>query len=61
MTNDMKYKIEIVEGNEHHSKIMDIYDENGFFYDSFKQAAQAVTEIVSLSNHFHEGNGKGQA
>ena len=61
MTNDMKYKIEIVEGNEHHSKIMDIYDENGSFYDSFKQAAQAVTEIVSLSNHFHEGNGKGQA
>ena len=54
MLNKTKYEIEIVEGNEHHSKIMDIYDAEGFFYDSFKQAALAVTEIVSLSSRFNQ-------
>ena len=47
-------KLVIEEGNEHHANPMDIYDESAFFYRSYKQAAQAITEIANHSIKFNK-------
>lgn len=43
-------EIKVSKGNEYRTLIMDIYNENDFFYDAFTKAAAVVTEIVHCSN-----------
>ena len=50
------FQITIKQGMEHHSNLMDIYDENDFFYSSYQQAAYAITKIVEMSNFMLEEN-----
>ena len=47
--NKNNFTIKITQGMEHHSNLMNIYDEEAFFYDSYRQAAYAITRIVEMS------------
>ncbi len=47
--NKNNFHIKITQGMEHHSNRMDIYDKGEFFYDSYRQAAYAITRIVEIS------------
>ena len=44
------FEIKIKQGMEHYSNLMDIYDKNEFFYDSYRQAAYAITRIAEMSS-----------
>lgn len=46
-------KIQVKEGEEHNSRVMNIYDDSAFFLSSYQQAAQAVTAIVKQSREFY--------
>ena len=58
--NNSSLKIEIEKGMEHHSNLMNIYDENNFFYSSYHRAAYAITRIIEMSRIEQEKNSSRQ-
>ncbi len=49
MYNENKIHIKITRGMEHHTNLMNIYDKDEFFCDSYRKAAYAITRIVEMS------------
>lgn len=47
------YRIQIKEGAEHHSSVMNIYDKSAFFFNFYQKAAKAVTAIVRQSAEYY--------
>ena len=47
-------KITIASGDEYRPKVEDIYDPQGFFYDSYRHAAACVKEILAAGEEYKE-------
>lgn len=51
-------KITISSGDEYRPKVEDIYNPHGFFYDSYRQAAACVEEILAAGKEYTQKNGR---
>lgn len=50
----MEKKIEIRHGDVYCTKISSIYNEDDFFHEAYRKAAQGVRDIVEATEHFHD-------
>lgn len=50
----MKKHISVYRGDEYRTKVSDIYQETDFFYDSYRQAARGVKDIVHFTQKFYQ-------